>query len=259
MNRRKAIKLTAAVCAAILAPRRGLSIGRDSKVGIAVLDRGNSRQLRPRCVEQLMWEVSKRTSINVREEPVYLKLTDEALFRNPFLVWFGQGSIQPLSEMERRRLSLYLRGGGTLLISDVSPLGDDGFDTSIRSEMSLLWPDRDWMRLSNDHTVYRTFYLLETPKGRVARTDHLEGVIFDDRSPVIYERNDLFGAFGRERFGAWSMPVFPGGERQREMAFRTGLNLVMYATCLNYKRDQVHVTEILRRRNWRVEPSKTIR
>ena len=259
MNRRKAITITAAASAGLMLPAKSWSIGLDSQVGIAVLDRGNSRELRPRCVEQLMWEVSKRTSINVREEPIYLKLTDESLFRNPFLVWFGRGEMTPLTEMERRRLSFYLRGGGTLLISDVSPLGDEAFDASIRTEMTRLWADRDWMRLSNDHTVYRTFYLLEKPKGRVARSDHLEGVIFDDRSPVIYERNDLFGAFGRERFGAWSMPVFPGGERQREMAFRTGLNLVMYATCLNYKRDQVHVTEILRRRNWRVQPSKTIR
>ena len=258
MNRRKAIQLSMATCAGIGIPASGWSIGLDSQVGIAVLDRGISRTLRPRSVEQLMWEVSKRTSINVREEPLYLTLTDKSLFRNPFLVWFGQGAIDPLSEAERRRLSLYLRGGGTLLISDVSPLGDDDFDRTIRVEMDRLWPDRDWMRLSNDHTVFRTFYLLENPRGRVARSNHFEGVIFDDRSPVIYERNDLFGAFGRERLGGWSMPVFPGGERQREMAFRTGLNLVMYATCLNYKRDQVHVTEILRRRNWRVEPSKTI-
>jgi hypothetical protein len=46
----------------------------------------------------------------------------------------------------------------------------------------------------------------------------------------------------------------PGGDRQREMALRMGINLVMYATCLDYKRDQVHVTEILRRRRWTVEP-----
>ena len=42
----------------------------------------------------------------------------------------------------------------------------------------------------------------------------------------------------------------PGGEAQREMAFRLGINLAMYALCLDYKTDQVHVPFILRRRQW---------
>ena len=145
-----------------------------------------------------------------------------------------------------------------MIISDVSPKGDDVFDQQIRAEMKALWSDRDWLVFGNDHTLYRTFYLLENPVGRIRRNAQLEGVLFDDRSPVIYERNDLFGAFGREKLGGWLLPVFPGGDRQREMAFRTGINIVMYATCLNYKRDQVHVTEILRRRNWRVKPTRTM-
>ena len=43
------------------------------------------------------------------------------------------------------------------------------------------------------------------------------------------------------------------GNQGRESAFRFGVNLLMYATCLNYKRDQVHVPALLKRRKWRVE------
>ncbi|HEY1385068.1 MAG TPA: DUF4159 domain-containing protein, partial [Dongiaceae bacterium] len=42
-------------------------------------------------------------------------------------------------------------------------------------------------------------------------------------------------------------PVTPGGERQREMAYRFGVNIVMYALTGNYKSDQVHVPAILER------------
>ena len=42
-------------------------------------------------------------------------------------------------------------------------------------------------------------------------------------------------------------PVIPGGERQREMAFRTGVNIAMYALTGNYKADQVHVPALLER------------
>ncbi|MGC6416130.1 MAG: DUF4159 domain-containing protein [Bradymonadia bacterium] len=258
MNRRLALKLAGTTMAFAAWPSIGLGFGDASQVGIAVLDRGRSTTLRPRAIEQLMWEVSKRTSITVREAPISVKITDQDLFNHPLIVWFGDGAYTPLTEPERTRLSQFLRGGGTLIISDVSPKGDDVFDQQVRAEMKALWSDRDWLVLGNDHTLYRTFYLLENPVGRIRRSAQLEGVLFDDRSPVIYERNDLFGAFGREKLGGWLLPVFPGGDRQREMAFRTGINLVMYATCLNYKRDQVHVTEILRRRNWRVKPTRTM-
>ena len=42
-------------------------------------------------------------------------------------------------------------------------------------------------------------------------------------------------------------PVMPGGERQREMANRFGVNLVMYALTGNYKTDQVHIPALLER------------
>jgi hypothetical protein len=42
-------------------------------------------------------------------------------------------------------------------------------------------------------------------------------------------------------------PVSPGGEVQREYAYRAGVNMVMYALSGNYKADQVHVPTILKR------------
>ena len=46
---------------------------------------------------------------------------------------------------------------------------------------------------------------------------------------------------------AASMPVMPGGETQREMAFRVGVNLVMHALTGNYKDDAVHLNDIMQR------------
>jgi hypothetical protein len=259
MNRRDFLTYSGIGAVGVIGISDVFASAEDSKIGMAILDHGAGSRSRPGAVEQLMWEVSKRTSIRVRETPRYIKITDEALFENPFVLWLGTGACSPFSTQERGSLSRFLRGGGTLLISDASVPGDDAFDGCVRREMDAIWADRDWLVLGNDHTAYRTFYLLRHPEGRIGRTQHLEGLMFDDRSPVLYERNDLFGAFGREKFSGWSMPVFPGGNRQREMAFRLGINLVMYATCLNYKRDQVHTTEILRRRNWRIQQPRPIR
>ena len=37
------------------------------------------------------------------------------------------------------------------------------------------------------------------------------------------------------------LPLVPGEPRQREFAFRAGVNIVMYTLTGNYKADQVHV------------------
>jgi hypothetical protein len=41
--------------------------------------------------------------------------------------------------------------------------------------------------------------------------------------------------------------IVGGSDRQREYAFRVGVNIVMYALTGNYKTDQVHVPALLER------------
>lgn len=248
---RRQLFSTALGAAALGLTRRGQAMGADAEVGIALLQHGVGYDTRPSAVEQLMWEISKRTSIDVREKPAFVRPEDPELFRWPLLVWIGTEEAPPFSDAARQRLHRYLRAGGTLFIDDAAP--GDAFDASVRREIPRLWPDQPLVSLDRDHTMYRSFFLLEEPEGRVARSPVLEGVDFDDRSVIMYSRNDVFGAYGRDPLGGWLLPVEPGGNRQREMAFRLGVNLVMYATCTNYKRDQVHTTAILRRRRWRVQ------
>ena len=69
----------------------------------------------------------------------------------------------------------------------------------------------------------------------------------DGVSTIIIGANDWAGAWAVGPGGAPMLPVVPGGERQREMAYRFGVNLVMYALTGNYKSDQVHVPAILER------------
>jgi hypothetical protein len=90
--------------------------------------------------------------------------------------------------------------------------------------------------------------LVDHQAGRTLRVPYLEGVTIEKRMAVIYCQNDLAGAWSRDAFGRWEYEVTPGGERQREMAFRLGINLMMYAMCLDYKEDLVHAPFIMKRR-----------
>ncbi|MND07550.1 hypothetical protein D3C83_295940 [compost metagenome] len=59
------------------------------------------------------------------------------------------------------------------------------------------------------------------------------------------------GAYSTKKDDAWEYDATPGGESQRDKAFRFGVNIVMYALCLSYKSDGVHVDYLLKRRDWR--------
>ncbi len=69
----------------------------------------------------------------------------------------------------------------------------------------------------------------------------------DGVSSVVIGSNDWAGAWAIDDDGQPLFPVVPGGERQREMAYRFGVNWVMYALTGNYKTDQVHVPAIMER------------
>jgi len=73
------------------------------------------------------------------------------------------------------------------------------------------------------------------------------GRVNDGVTTIIIGANDYAGAWAVDQRGRGLMPVTPGGETQREMAFRVGVNLVMLALTGNYKDDQVHLPDIMQR------------
>jgi len=77
--------------------------------------------------------------------------------------------------------------------------------------------------------------------GRRIVSPFLEGVNMGATTPVIYCPNGLGGAWATDADGGWKHALSPGGERQRQLAFQTGINLIMYAMCGDYKKDRIHL------------------
>src|SRR5579871_3303335 len=69
----------------------------------------------------------------------------------------------------------------------------------------------------------------------------------DGVSPIIITSNDLAGAWAMRPDGQPMLPMSPGEPRQREFAFRAGVNIVMYTLTGNYKADQVHAPALIER------------
>ena len=255
LSRRKFCGLGLGLAAGSLLALRGAgAIGKLSKFrfGHLILASGNCDP-RPTALRRMAWEIEKRTSINVDLEPAPVHLERDDLNETPFLYLAGDREFELPNERAIAKLRRFLTFGGFLLIDSAEGATDGAFDRSVRRLVETLYPPpaEGLEIIPGDHVVFKSFYLVDRFFGRVALSPVTEGVIRDGRIQLAYVQNDLGGAWARDNFGNYEFRCVPGGERQREMAFRAGINLVMYALCLDYKADQVHVEFIMRRRRWR--------
>lgn len=204
---------------------------------------------RPRAFNRLMTWLDLRSSVKASFERKILEIGSTDLFHYPFLYMAGKENFEPFSEEERKRLRRFIKLGGTLLIDDVSGEENSPFDSQIRDEFKNILPEFSFSRIPSDHVIFKSFYLLHSASGRKVVKPYLEGIIFsdEDRTSLIYSRNDLGGAWSEDEFGKWQYECIPGGESQRELAFRLGINIIIYALTGNYKKDQIHSPFIKRR------------
>lgn len=194
------------------------------------------------------WEVVRRTSAPARLVPQSVRADDAALLDEPFVVWWGSEAVRPLSEAEVRGLRQYASLGGIILVDDSNPQSGE-FGRSAKRELTRVLPRNPVIQLPPRHVIYKTYYLLDRPVGRVEGAPFLEAMTSAQSVHVVFSSHDILGALARNSVeNSWSLPTAPGGQRQRELALRLSVNLAMYVLCLDYKDDQVHAEELMRRR-----------
>jgi len=207
-------------------------------------------------IDGLTRVLQQRTSVEAgRPLPVDLARDELAFF--PLLYWPIAPEQPDLSEAAVRNVNAFLRNGGTILFD----LREPGATTQMvgratRGGQALMRLTRDieippLAPVPPDHVLTKSFYLMPDFPGRFADgtlwLDAAETQVNDGVASVLIGSNDWAGAWAINEFGQYMFPVVPGGERQRELAFRFGVNLAMYAMTGNYKADQVHVPFILER------------
>ena len=178
--------------------------------------------------------------------------TDELAFF-PLLYWPVTDTQPTLGAQAVDRLNDYLRFGGTIVF-DTRDQGVGGEFGSRVARMQDLTAGLDIPELTPvppEHVLTKAFYLMQDFPGRYAGGEvwvqTTEEHINDGVSSIIIGGNDWAAAWAADAVGQPMFAVVPGGDRQREMAYRFGVNLVMYALTGNYKADQVHVPAILER------------
>jgi Domain of unknown function (DUF4159)/Aerotolerance regulator N-terminal len=198
----------------------------------------------------------RRTSVDVGDPvPVDVELDELSFY--PFLYWPVTAGQRTPSREAIEKLNKYLAVGGMIFFdtADQNLVGMSGGDMGPGAQrLRELTPGLDVPRLMPippDHVLTKSFYLLRDFPGRwIGGSIWVEvprGRINDGVSGILVGSNDYAAAWATDELGQPLFPVTPGGERQREMAFRFGVNIIMYALTGNYKSDQVHVPAILER------------
>ncbi len=224
------------------------AMGEYSRLAIPQIKyQGGDYKPRPQAVESLLIQTAKRTSVEVKREFLELSLASKDLYRYPFLYLAGAAAFDPFSSEELKILRRYLSYGGFLLIDDASAEVHSEFDRSVREMISQLFPHNPLQKIPKDHSIFRSFYLIDEVTGRARVNPFLEGVSLKGRTALVYSANDLGGAWARDKLGHWKYDLIGGGQRQRKLAIRLGINIAMYALTLDYKKDMVHLPIILER------------
>jgi hypothetical protein len=210
--------------------------------------------------------LASRTSAELAE-PVALDPARDELAFYPLIYWpIVAGLPQPKPEA-RTRIAAFMKNGGTMVFDtrDALTARPGGAATAEALWLRALLEGVDVPELEpvpHDHVLTKTFYLLDRIVGRTAigqtwiealpapdPNDRVQrpARAGDSVSPIVIASDDLAGAWAEDADRRPLYPLIPGGARQRELALRSGVNLVMYTLTGNYKADQVHAKDILER------------
>ncbi|HET9149290.1 MAG TPA: DUF4159 domain-containing protein, partial [Alphaproteobacteria bacterium] len=196
--------------------------------------------------------LTQRTAVEP-DPPIGVELDRDELAFFPMLYWPMSPNQQPLSQAVREKIETFLKGGGTIVFDtrDRQYGNDNGPGAAKLQQIATGLDLPPLTEVPSDHILTKSFYLLPDFPGRWAGgkvwVERDEVASNDGVSSVIVGSNDWAGAWAEDSNGRPLYPAIPGGERQREMAMRFGINLVMYVLTGNYKSDQVHVPAILER------------
>jgi hypothetical protein len=213
--------------------------------------------------------LAQRTALEAGD-PVGIDPAHDELAFFPLIYWPVMPGAPKPPQDALNRIDAYMKQGGTVLFDTrdavEAPPGDNGASQtpamqSLRDILSALdVPELE--PLPREHVLTKTFYLLRDFPGRfttgqtwvetLPREDEDESASRPARggdgvSPIIITSNDLAGAWAIRPDGQPMLPLTPGEPKQREFAFRAGVNIVMYTLTGNYKADQVHAPALIER------------
>ena len=234
----------------------------ETRLAYVVTGNGETDRISKAGLSGLSKILNARTAVEPGEPMGIDPARDELVFF-PMIYWPVLPDAEPLPDKVLAKVDAYMKQGG-LIIFDTK--NDGTFSGSLAggapTPLGQLLGKLDippLQRVPDGHVLTKAFYLLQSFPGRwdngdpwveaqaEAADSARRGVKSDGVSSIIVTSNDLAAAWAMDDSDRPMFATVPGGEEQREMSYRAGVNIVMYALTGNYKADQVHVPAILER------------
>jgi len=198
--------------------------------------------------------------------PIAIDIARDELAFYSLLYWPIDPAMDKPSDQTIARIDTFMRNGGTILFdtrAHINASANSFASTPATLKLREILEDLDVPPLEPvppDHVLTKAFYLLDTFPGRYASSplwvESLEQVSArgdrpvragDGVSPILITGNDFAAAWAITNTGEFMYPTVPNNPVQRDYAFRSGVNIVMYSLTGNYKADQVHIPALLER------------
>lgn len=198
--------------------------------------------------------------------PVGVDVENDDLSFYPLIYWpISDNAVAP-SKKAIANIDNFMKQGGTILFDtrdQISSFGTSSGGSNRTLKLREILFDLDIPPLEpvpQDHVLTKSFYLLDQFPGRFSGGPLWVEALAPDRdngdrpvhsgdgvSPILITSNDFAGAWALNENRQSVLPMVPQNDRQRTMAFRTGINIMMYMLTGNYKADQVHIPTLLER------------
>lgn len=176
-------------------------------------------------------EVIKRTSVTPADS-VGLDIERDELALYPFIYWPVQADMPSLSVAAKTKVQSYLDRGGIILFDTQGRGGNSQTLARLLDGISI----KPLVEMADDHALGKSFYIVSGLSGAGYNQD-------------LWVENDLTqGAdsvssvmIGDTNWAAaWAGRSLAADSRERELALRAGVNMVIYALTGTYKNDPVH-------------------
>ena len=214
----------------------------------------------------LTFFISSRTALEPGE-PIGLDISQDELSFYSLIYW----PIDPRAELPDAktiaRIDAYMKEGGSILFDTRDQISGVLGGTSASPAARMLQQILSTLDIPPlepvpaDHVLTKSFYLLDRFPGRYAGGDlwveksqnlnpqegRRPARAGDGVSSIMITSNDMAGAWAVDGSLRPIMPTIPPDATQRNYAYRSGVNLMMYALTGNYKADQVHLPALLER------------
>lgn len=196
---------------------------------------------------EVLKALAAATSVDPDMAGKKVKLSDPALFEEPFVVLSCSKAPGALDDDEARNLRLYLSAGGTLFANDVSGLRKSPFALWLNRALEMALPGSPLKPAAREHPLFKSFFMSVAPGGRFDLERQPSAAEYAGRYAVIFSRNDLLGVWPKDALGRYLYDPSPGGARQRHEGEKLTLNIIIYALTGSYKQDAVHQPFIMQR------------